>query len=153
MLEMQIGDQLIRYDRDRTISIYAGLERGGCDECDCVFCKNFAAERHAVYPPSFKALLNQLGIDPDKEGEVYECMPVKDGLHLYQGWLYFVGELASKGQQTMHADDSPYFEYFVGTSFPKAPAFQDSPYLALEFSAHVKWVIPENPESGRRTAN
>jgi hypothetical protein len=72
MTELRVGDQTIRFDREATASVYTTVDRGGAEECGCVFCKNFAAQRTLVYPDSFSAVLHQLGIDPDKEGEVYE---------------------------------------------------------------------------------
>ncbi len=43
-----------------------------------------AAQRATAYPESFRLLLNQLGIDLEKEGGVYECDP--DGpLRVYGG--------------------------------------------------------------------
>jgi hypothetical protein len=56
MTEVQIGDQTVRYDRDATTAAYQTLERGGTEECACIFCKNFAIQRNLVYPPSFTAL-------------------------------------------------------------------------------------------------
>jgi hypothetical protein len=63
--DMRVGDQTIRYDRDRTAAAYRSLERGFAEKCGCLFCKNFAAQRNLVYPDSFRALLEQLGIDPN----------------------------------------------------------------------------------------
>ena len=85
MTEMRVGDQTIRYDRDATAAVYRTLEHGFAEGCGCIFCKNFAAQRNLIYPDSFRALLDQLGIDPNKEGEAFECGPVEDGCHLYGG--------------------------------------------------------------------
>jgi hypothetical protein len=71
MTEMQIGDQTIGYDRDRTAAIYGSL-RGFAENCGCIFCRNFAAQRNVVYPAPFKTLLEQLGIDANKEGEIFD---------------------------------------------------------------------------------
>ena len=78
MTDMRIGDQPVRYDRDATMVIYGSLKHGFAEECGCVFCKNFAAQRNLVYPASFRALLEQLGIDPAKEGEAFEYGPIED---------------------------------------------------------------------------
>jgi hypothetical protein len=86
MTEMQVGDQTIRYDRDRTAVAYRTLEHGFAEKCGCMFCKNFATQRNLVYPDSFRALLEQLGIDPNKEAEAFEYGPVEDGCRLCGGW-------------------------------------------------------------------
>ncbi len=146
MTEMRIGDRTIRYDRDATAAVYACLEGGFAEACGCIFCKNFAAQRDVVYPESFRALLEQLGIDPNKEGEAFECGPVEDGCRLYGGWFYFVGEMVAAGERNCNAPEAHYFEFFFTRSHPKAEAFRDGPILALEFSTHVKWVLPESTD-------
>jgi hypothetical protein len=131
MTEVQIGDQTIRYDREATAVVYASLKHGFAEECGCDFCKNFAAQRHLVYPPAFRTLLEQLGIDPNKEAEAYEGGP-----HFYGGWFYFVGEMVTAGERNSNAGDN--FEFWFTSIGPDAPAFRGVPRLTLEFSTHVK---------------
>jgi hypothetical protein len=145
MTEMRVGDQIIRYDRDATAAVYGTLEHGDAEECGCTFCKNFAVQRELIYPPSFRALLEQLGVDPNKEGEIFECGPVKDGCHLYGGWFHFVGEMVTAGERDHNAPDSHQFEFFFTSTGPNAPAFRGGPRLTIEFTTHVKWVLPESP--------
>jgi len=146
MTEMRIGDQTIRCDRDATAAVYGSLEHGYAEHCGCIFCKNFAAQRDLVYPASFKAVLERLGIDPSKEGEAFEYGPVADGCHLYGGWFYFAGEMVTAGEYNCNAPDSHHFDYFFTQSHPNAEAFRGGPILAIEFTTHVKWVLPENPQ-------
>jgi hypothetical protein len=82
MTEARVGDQAVRYDREATAAIYGGLKHGYAEECGCVFCRNFAARRHLIYPASFRGLLAEIGIDPDKEVEAFEYGPVGEGMHL-----------------------------------------------------------------------
>lgn len=74
MKEFRLGDQLIRYDREATANAYSAFPGGGADRCSCAHCRNFAAQRTSIYPPDFRALLDQLGVDPNKEGEVYDMV-------------------------------------------------------------------------------
>ena len=150
MTEIQIGDQTIRYDRDATAVVYASLEHGFAEKCGCVFCKNFAAQRNLVYPDSFKTLLDQLGIDPNKEAEAVDYGPVGDGSHLYGGWFYFVGEMINAGERNSNAGDK--FEFWFTSIGPAAPAFRAGPRLTLEFTTRLKWVLPESADSARRPA-
>jgi hypothetical protein len=146
MTEMRIGDQTIRYDRDATAAIYGIIEHGFAEKCGCAFCRNFAVQRNLVYPASFRALLEQLGIDPNKEGEAFECMLVGDGCHLYGGWFYLVGEMVTSGEGNYNPPDSRNFDLFFTTAHCRAPAFRGGPMLSIEFTAHVKWVLPESPQ-------
>lgn len=145
MTEMRIGDQTIRYDRDATAAVYGSLEHGSAEECGCIFCKNFAAQRNLVYPASFRALLEHLGIDPNKEGEAFEYGPVEDGCHLYGGWFYFVGEMVTAGERNCTAPDDHHFDYFFTTTHPSARAFRGGPILAIEFTTHINWVLLDSP--------
>lgn len=105
-------------------------------------------QRDQVYPASFKALLAQLGVDPHKEVEVFEYGPVEDGCHLYGGWLYFVGKLVEAGEQNQCSPDGHEFAFFFTIAGPRASAFQGMQRLGIEFMAHVKWILPESPDTG-----
>jgi hypothetical protein len=150
MTAIQVGDQTIRYDRDATAAIYVSLQHGFAENCGCLFCKNFAAQRNLVYPASFKALLEQLGIDPNKEAEVFEYGPVEDGYHLYGGWFYFVGEMVKAGERNSNAGGQ--FEFWFTSIGPDAAAFHAGPRLTLEFTTHLKWVLLASPDSARLSA-
>jgi hypothetical protein len=84
-------------DRTATIDAYARIERGGSDTCSCIGCRNFVAARDNVYPSEFIALLNSLGIDSRKDGEVYHNAQLSPGRHDYGGWFHFVGTLEKTG--------------------------------------------------------
>jgi hypothetical protein len=101
MEELRFGDQLVRFDREATAAAYSNLPSGDADRCKCVYCRNFVAQRATVYPQSFRAFLDRLGIDPKKEGEVYDMAgPFEDRIRPTGGWFYFVGELIEKGGET-----------------------------------------------------
>ncbi len=145
MTEMRLSDQTVRYDREATSAVYETIEHGGAEECGCMFCKNFVVQRDLVYPGSFRVLLEQLGIDPNKEGEVFECGPVEDGRRLCGGWFYFVGEMVAAGEHNFHAADSHQFTLWFTARCPDAPPFRGQPLLAIEFTTHIKWVLPDAP--------
>ena len=146
MTEMQVGDQTVRYDREATAAAYGTLDHGGAETCNCTFCKNFVMQRNLIYPASFRTLLEQLGIDPNKEGEVFEYGPAQDGCHIYGGWFYFVGEMVTWGERNSSAPGAHQFEFFFNSVGPDAPAFRGRPRLTVEFTTHVKWVLPDPPE-------
>jgi len=143
MEELRLGDQLIRYDREATAAAYSNLLSGDADRCKCVYCRNFAAQRATVYPQAFRALLAQVGIDPKKEGEVYDAGGADERrMRPTGGWFYFVGELIEKGERLVQAGD---FQYWFQPSFPKPPASFGKRVAAIEFSAEVPWVLEEDP--------
>jgi hypothetical protein len=106
---MQLGDQLIRFDRVCTSDAYARIEKPGAEECGCAMCRNFIAQRSRAYPSSFLVLLGRLGIDASKEGEVYYLAPNKSGRRLYGGWFFFCGELLEAEEKQTSQDGVTYF--------------------------------------------
>ena len=78
------------------------MKSGGAERCGCSYCRNFAAQRGTVYPKSFRVLLDQLGIDPEKEDEVYD-FGSEGPLKGYGGWFYFAGELIEPGERMTDA--------------------------------------------------
>jgi len=81
MTETGVVDQIIRFDRDATATVYRTLEHGFAEKCSCIFRKNFAAQPDLVYPESFRALLDEPGIDPNKEAEAFEYGPVEENFN------------------------------------------------------------------------
>ncbi len=65
MDQLQSGDQIIRYDRERTERAYSAMPGGNAERCGCSACLNFAAQRSTAYPESFRRLLERLGVDPE----------------------------------------------------------------------------------------
>jgi hypothetical protein len=108
------------------------------------------AQRDVIYPPAFRELLNQLGVDPNKEGEAVADGPLKNGLHHYTGWFFFVGEMVTAGEQNIVVSDAPYFGYFFTRGGPCPAAFSGGPHLGIEFEAHFKWTLDEHWDSDWR---
>jgi hypothetical protein len=144
MEQIHLGDQIIRYDGSRTRAAYAAMNSGSPERCGCVYCRNFVAQRSTLYPEKFCRLLDQLGIDQGKEGDVYEGGP-KGSMVEYGGWFYLAGELIEAGERM--TDAGPGFQYFFRRSHrPIALADFGEEVLALEFSARLPWVISDEPE-------
>jgi hypothetical protein len=102
MRRLHIGDQIIRYDTERTRTAYAAIKSGSALRCGCPYCRNFVAQRSTVYPEEFRQLLDQLGVDPKKEGDVFEESPYSS-LVRYGGWFYLTGELIEAGERMADA--------------------------------------------------
>jgi hypothetical protein len=105
------------------------------------------AQRDAVYPDSFRELLHQLGIDPNKEAEVVADGPLADGWHHYGGWFFLVGEVVTAGERMSQGGDFPYFKYYFSRVGPCPQVFRDGPRIWIEFEAQFKWILDESWDS------
>ncbi|HEY8671510.1 MAG TPA: hypothetical protein VIL63_11760 [Terriglobales bacterium] len=144
MTELRIGDQLIRFDREATVSAYSRVPQGDANRCTCAPCSNFALLRDSAYPDAFRNFLEELGIDPAKEGEVFHYGPEGD-LQLYGGWFYFVVELVEPGTRLSNAGNE--FHYRITQTFPRPPAEFGDTVSAVEFTILVTWLLEEPCDS------
>jgi hypothetical protein len=131
--ELRVGDQLIRYDRAMTVKAYEGMTQGGADECTCSFCRNFKQNRAKAYPRSFLSLLEQLGIDRNKEGEVYEVYTDEKGKCNFGGWFFLTGQILESGERQVEQDGISY-HFSDGRKFPRPEGEFGLDLLALDFA-------------------
>jgi len=97
-----------------------------------------------VFPGEFLALMDRLGIDPLKDGEVSHIARLAPGRHHYRGWYHFVGTLEETG-------DFPPVDLGVGfavwmchASAPCLRSLRGLPVVQLEFHAEsVPWLLDE----------
>jgi hypothetical protein len=141
MEELRLGDQLIRYDREATVAAYQLLSSGCTDKCRCDGCRNFALQRETAYPPAFRAILDQMGIDQKKEDDVHESGIVVDGMCPYGGWLLFVGEIIEAGESV--AAVAKDFQCFFRPA--RGPAYFGDCVLAIEFITKIRWLLADDP--------
>jgi hypothetical protein len=115
MESLTCGPWHVKVDREATVRAHAAMRSGGAEECRCGPCKNFAAQRPIEYPSGFLDLLSRLGIDRNREIEVYAFESERaDGLE-YCGWFYFVGFVEADPTEPDRANGPyPYaFRYYL----------------------------------------
>jgi hypothetical protein len=131
-------------DRDATVAAYERVAHGDAVRCGCNGCRNFVAARSQVFPAEFLALLNSLGIDPTKEGEVYTEGRKAPGSHYYGGWFHFVGDLPITGDFAFVPFSNCLLVSMGKKSAPGLPELDGLPLVQLEFRAeNVPWVLSE----------
>ena len=146
------GAYVVEYDRDLTTAAYGRMNQGGADICGCLHCRNFAALRGEAYPREFLQTLEQLGIDPLKEGEAYYLGSVERRLHLFSGWFYFIGRIVEELGAPDAAGTAPTqpvqisitnrFSFGFTHSAPQPPdAFDGQSTAAVEFWTHLRWIV------------
>ena len=109
MIQVQLGDQIIRYDGERTKKAYLTITEGAAKQCGCSTCRNFDAQRDTAFPEDFNRLLDELGVDREKEADAHEW-GVKGSLRKCGGWFHLTGELVEPGERL--TDVVPGFQYF-----------------------------------------
>jgi hypothetical protein len=140
---LQLGLQRVRFNREATILLYRDRIKPGADTCHCTPCKNFAAQRGIVYSERFIQLLNDLGVDPLKEWEAFDCDSYEtNGDHLYGGWFVFCGELIDGLDFKPPHELSERCEYWFTTSFPTYTLPEDAKSCAVGFHVKVPWILP-----------
>lgn len=139
-------------DPESTRKAHAALSIGGPEECGCEPCLNFAAARSEIYGPDVLALLEKLGISPNREVEIYHMARLESGRHLYGGWFHFVGSISSGADAAKQVAENVWQPDLEGTSeyfslgFSSRLAlvrepFAGLPLVQLEFTAKVPWVL------------
>lgn len=141
---LTFGDWSYSLDRDATLEAYQVVEHGGSETCECAGCRNFLLARAKVFPASFLALLDQLGIDPLKDSEVYHNGRILPGRHDYGGWFHFVGTLQETGDFPPVYLDEDFSVWMCRASAPRLDSLKSSPVVQLEFHAKsVPWLLSE----------
>jgi hypothetical protein len=131
-------------DRQATVDAYAREAVGNSAQCTCIGCRNFVAARFDVFPKAFSTLLDSLGIDPTKDGEVYHNGRLSPGKHHYGGWFHFIGTLDVIGDFQPIEFGESFSVYFCSKSAPCLPALEDLPLVQVEFTASaIAWCLPE----------
>jgi hypothetical protein len=100
-----------------------------------------------VFPAEFLTLLETLGIDPAKDGEVYHNAQLSPGRHHYGGWFHFVGTLDEFSAFKPIELGQDFSVTLCPRSAPNLSTLNGLPLVQLEFVASaVPWRIPE-PEA------
>ena len=132
-------------DRQATIEAYARIDRGGSETCTCNGCRNFSGARPHVFPSKFLALLNSVGIDSAKDGEVYHNGQLSPGVHDYGGWFHFVGTLDKTGDFPVMQPADGFSAWLCRRHAPALRGLDGLTLVQVEFHAErVPWVLPES---------
>jgi hypothetical protein len=142
----RFGEWEFTCDSEATVAAYAQVMAGGADTCTCTWCRNFRVVRDRVFPAAFVELLESLGIDPRKDGEVYHNREMEPGKHHYGGWFHFVGSLEKTGDFPM-VEVEPGFKVSLCRKYaPELSGLKGLVLVQVEFQAEgVPWDLDEAP--------
>lgn len=152
MIEVNWGPYRLRCDPEATRLALEAVAQGAPELCACAACRNFIAARALVYTEPHVALLEQLGVRPGKEAEVYTHGEMESGLHRFEGFTHFVGELLEGRDAPPWPITEHVSLWLQSTGIGLVPAtFGEVPLVQVEFIAELPWLI-EDPPPGFRKA-
>jgi hypothetical protein len=141
------GPFTLDHDTPTTRKAYADIRAGGADTCTCAMCRNWVAIRDRVLPSEFRDLLDRLGIDYTKDGEVVHYSRRDDGLHYYDGWYHGIGVMLSEPTTEMAIIDGVeiVIDWSNGTDlfFEQLRGY---PFVRVSFSGFFPWVLEGEDE-------
>lgn len=148
---IQIGRWNLRCDPDATRKAFSSMESGSSERCRCADCLNFAAVRDRAYPPEALAIFKKLGIDSQKESEIWHTHRDEFGRHHYGGFFHLVGIIEGGKDAIQTVDGFGAFDLeSIGNDFefgftskpgPVPSPFLAGPFVRLEFQTRVPWVL------------
>lgn len=111
--------------------------------CDCAGCRNFYAARDRFFRKSSIDLFARLGIDVNKEAEIYDIGPIpsEPGYVRYGGWFHLVGEIVNSGAPV--EIESGLIVWFSSKLALVPQAFAGLRLVQLEIEARAPWVLGE----------
>ena len=132
-------------DRAATHAAYSRVRNHQASRCNCSDCRNFQAARASVFPAAFLDLLTDLGIDPEKEVEIYREGRNPEGNHSYGGWFHFVGSLNQLADVDPINLGGGFTYYMCAPHGPRLKPFEGLSVVQLEFSARcIPWLLDED---------
>ena len=145
---LHLGFWRADFDRDATLRAHAAMPTDR-RTCQCLTCKNYMAQKPTPFPSDFLDLLSRLGIDPNKEIEVYEMQPDDPQGIEYYGWFYFVGDVVADAGSPNPANGPivTEFSYHLAPGPAYAVAqFGDLPVSRVEFQClRLPWATGFSP--------
>ena len=134
---LEIGGYIIEFDREATFTGYSHFAPPEPEKCGCWYCRNWAASREQLIPPTVCELLEVLGIPRTGEIEVWE-VPGESQPHIYCGWYMLVGKMIAR--PPAEAREFPLGSWRLwfteGASY-KVDEFAGSEVCELNFQADV----------------
>jgi hypothetical protein len=150
MEQIKVGSWLIEIDVIKTKEFFQKYHLI-TEDCGCDYCSNYVLTCDS-FPKDIMNTFNILGIDPRKEGEIYECIDNEDGIHLYGGFYHIVGriidgpDLWKPSEETEefsspHHIDHNHIEIGFSKKLTLVPDNFPKPVIQFEFEMNVPWLL------------
>lgn len=138
-------DWIFDCDVEATSHAYESILIGGVEECECSGCRNFVKQREGVFPEEIRNLFGQLGINYKRDAEIYHITRMESGLHLYEGWFHFIGNILKEPIGPAKLNEHFTVDFLVGSSLA-AKSFENHSLVQVEITAEIPWILREEKE-------
>ena len=138
----------IEVDREKTKAYYDAASLI-TESCSCTYCNNWVQNCSSL-PTEILELFDSLGINPTKEGEVFEICRNDNGTHSYGGFFHFVGRISVSERDSQTKPD--FVEYGNGFSISftndvsLVPKEFPVPIAQIDIQGDIPWICLETPE-------
>jgi len=132
-------------DVEATRKAYESIRVGGVEECECSGCGNFLAQRQSVFPEEVLSLFAALGVNYQRDAEIYHTARLESGLHLYGGWFHFIGSIVKQPDGPAKINERFTVDFLVSRDLA-AKAFDNQALVQIEIQAEIPWLLKEEKE-------
>ena len=146
MTRVHYRDWVFDCDVEGTRKAYEEIPAGGVDTCDCSGCRNFLAQRESAFPKEVLTLFSQLGINYERDAEIYHVCRLDSGMHSYGGWFHFMGSIAEQPNGPATISEHFTIDFMVNNALA-AKAFEKHKLVQVEITAELPWVLIDEPQS------
>ena len=145
MIHLAYRDWLFECDPSGTRTAYQQIVQGGAEGCTCAPCRNFLAQRDQVFPAEVLNFFAELGVDYQRDAEIYHIAKLESGSHLYGGWFHFIGKIEKQPPGPAQVSEGFTID-FIHASHLAAPSFAAKPLVQIKITAELPWIVREEKE-------
>ena len=149
MIQKQIGNWLIEFDREATENAYANITHG--ITCDCQLCQNYD-KACSAFPAAVRNFSDELGVDISKPAELMD-FTFENNIANMGGWYHIVGNYLDGDEpiapKQSHRKTTEMFTAADGfqIGFTNMVALVEEgfprPVIQMEINFSVPWVLDE----------
>ena len=138
MTEIVFENWTIEYDKTATQSLYDSIPIGSAEECLCADCVHFAKNRTKAFPLPFLEFLQTVGVDPQKEAEIYTLHDFNgDAVKSYQGWFHLIGNILTDSGKEVKIGKNGFYAILLAKRDLIPEKWRDYPIIQIEFCTTI----------------
>lgn len=142
MKQIQMLGYTVLVDKELTQALYNELPLlSDKEHCGCSDCSNYIRACETL-DEQVKDFFDQFGVDPRKEGEIWHVYENDEGVHYYDGFYHFVGEII--GTYELDWIEVGNFKFGLTNASNESTLVPDrfpNPIIELSVKAYLSWDV------------